>query len=143
MKVRHFLNSVEHDRVHRAIQAAEQGTSGDIVLYISRRGAVDPLAAAHHEFRKLRLGDATNKNGLLIFLAPKSQKFAIVGGAAFHDKVGQAWWDELAALLARHLKENRYTDGLVATIEEAGRALRTHFPAAHSSRAGEKDIVEE
>ena len=143
MKVKHFLNTVEHDRIHQAIRSAEEDTSGDIVLFISHRKAEDPLAAANHEFRKLRLETATDKNSLLIFLAPKSQKFAIVWGTALHEKVGQAWWDELIALLTRHFKAARYTDGLVATIEQAGRALKTHFPASAPDRAGQKDIVEE
>ena len=143
MKVKHFLSALEHDRVHQAIRAAEEGASGDIVLFISQRHMEDPLAAANHEFRKLRLETAEDKNSLLIFLAPKSQKFAVVGGAALHEKVGQAWWDELIALLTRHFKESRYTDGLVATIEQAGRALKTHFPASAADRTGQRDIVEE
>jgi len=143
MKVKHFLSALEHDRVHRAIRSAEEGASGQIVVFISHRKLEDPLAAANHEFRKLRLDTATGKNSLLIFLAPKSQKFAVVGGTALHAKVGQAWWDELIALLTRHFKESRYTDGLVATIEQAGRALRTHFPASATNRTGRRDIVEE
>jgi len=143
MKVKHFLNSVEHDRVHQAIQSAEEGTSGQIVVFISHRKVEDPLAAANHEFRKLRLETTTDNKSLLIFLAPKSQKFAVVGGAALHEKVGQAWWDELIALLTRHFKESRYTDGLLTTIEQAGRALKTHFPASAPDRTGQRDIVEE
>jgi uncharacterized membrane protein len=143
MKVKHFLNALEHDRVHQAIRSAEEGASGQIVVFISHRKVEDPLAAANHEFRKLRLETATDKNSLLIFLAPKSQKFAVVGGTALHEKVGQAWWDELIALLTRHFKESRYTDGVVATIEQAGRALKTHFPAGAPNRTGQRDIVEE
>jgi uncharacterized membrane protein len=143
MKMKHLLSALEHDRVHQAIRSAEEGTSGDIVLFISHRKAEDPLAAAKHEFTKLRLETATDKNSLLIFLAPKSQKFAVVGGTALHEKVGQAWWNELIALLTRHFKESRYTDGLVATIEQAGRALKTHFPASAPDRTGQRDIVEE
>jgi uncharacterized membrane protein len=142
MKVKHFLNSVEHNRVHRAIQSAEKGASGNIVVFISHRNVEDPLAAANHEFRKLRLETARD-NSLLIFLAPQSQKFAVVGGAALHKKVGQTWWDELVALLTRHFKESRYTDGLVATIEQAGHALKTHFPSSAPDRTGQRDIVEE
>ncbi len=143
MKVKHFLNSVEHDRIQQAIKSAEQGTSGDIVLFISHRSVEDPLAAANDEFRKLRLENATDKNSLLIFLAPKTQKFAVVGGTALHEKVGQAWWDDLVALLASHFKESRYTEGLVAALEQAGRALKTHFPNDAPDRTGQQDIVEE
>jgi len=67
----------------------------------------------------------------------------VVGGTALHGKVGQAWWDELSALLTLHFKEGRYTDGLVAALEEAGRVLKTHFPATTVDRTGQQDIVEE
>ena len=143
MKVRHFLSALEHDRIHQTIRSAEEGTSGQIVVFISHRKEEDPLAAAKHEFRKLRLETATDKNSLLIFLAPKSQKFAIVGGTALHEKVGQGRWEDLVALLTGHFKESRFTDGLVATIEQAGRSLKTHFPASAPDRTGERDIVEE
>jgi uncharacterized membrane protein len=143
MKVKHFLSAVDHDRVHQAIRSAEEGASGDIILFISHRNVEDPLAAANHQFRKLRFEPATGQNSLLIFLAPQSKKFAIVGGPALHDKMGQSWWNDLVALLARHLKENRYTDGLVATIEQAGRALKTHFPAGAADPKHQRDIVEE
>ena len=143
MKVKHFLSELEHDRVHQAIQSAEEGASGDIVVYVSHRNVKDPLAAANHEFRKLRVDPATHKNSLLIFLAPKSQKFAVVGGISLHEKMGQSWWDELSVLLTRHFKASRYTEGLVAAIEQAGRALKTHFPAGSTDRTGQRDIVEE
>jgi uncharacterized membrane protein len=143
MKVKHFLSALEHDRVHSAIKSAEAGTSGDIVLFITHKNVADPLAAAHAEFIKLRLDAAPDQDSLLIFLAPKSQKFAVVGGRAIHEKVGQAWWDELIALLTRHFKAAKYTDGMVAAIEMAGRALKQHFPCANPDRTGQKDIVEE
>ncbi len=143
MKVKHFLSELEHDRIHRTIQSAEEGTSGDIVVFITHRRIEDPLATANHEFEKLRLDAETKRKSLLIYLAPKSQKFAVVGGITLHEKVGQAWWDHLSALLTRHFKEGKYTDGLVAAIEKAGHALKTHFPAASTDRSGENDIVEE
>ena len=143
MKIKHFLSALEHDRIHRAIRTAEEGNSGDIVLYISHRRVIDPLAAANHEFRKLGLENAKDKNSLLILVAPKTQKFAVVGGTALHEKVGQAWWNSLSALLTRHFKEGHYTDGLLAAIEQAGQALKTHFPAKDTDRTGQHDILEE
>ncbi len=143
MKIKHFLNNVEHARIHQAIKSAEAGNSGDIVLYISQRSVPDPLAAANRVFSKLKLEAAPEKNSLLIFLAPKSQTFAVVGGTLLHEKVGQIWWDELIVLLTSHFKEARYTEGLVAALDRAGQALRAHFPADAPDRAGQKDIVEE
>jgi uncharacterized membrane protein len=143
MKVKHFLSALEHKRIHDAIKAAEDGTSSDIVVYITHRHVKDSLEAANQEFLKLRLDGAKDQNSLLVFVAPKSQTFAAVGGAALHEKVGQRWWEELSELLTRHFKEGRFTDGLIAAIERAGQALKIHFPATATDRTGQKDIVED
>ena len=46
VKTRHFLNELEHARVHEAIRKAETGTSGDIVVCITHKAVPDALAAA-------------------------------------------------------------------------------------------------
>jgi uncharacterized membrane protein len=143
VKVAHFLSAVEHARVHEAIRAAEEANSGDIVVFITRRHVSDALAEAKKEFEKLHLQQAVDHNSFLILLAPRSQTFAVIGGTALHEKVGQAWWNALIELLTRHFKAGRYTEGLVAAIDRAGEALKTHFPAEKVDRQGQADILEE
>ena len=70
---------------------------------------------------------------------PVTQKVATTA----RSRAGQAWWDHLSALLTRHFKEGRYTDGLIAAIEDAGQKLKQHFPAQTTARTGQQDIVEE
>ena len=142
MKTRHFLNTVEHDRIHRAIQAAERETTGRIILFISHKNVGDALAEAHKIFVQHKLETAQEKAGLLIFLAPKSQTFAVVGGTALHEKLGQSWWDHLAGLIGARFKEGRYTDGLLEAIEEAGRALKAHFSGKRPAHPERPDILE-
>jgi uncharacterized membrane protein len=143
VKTRHFLNKLEHDRIHRAIMQAETGTSGTIVVFISHKPAPDALAVAQEAFTRRHLEKAADDNSLLLFLAPASQTFAAVGGKALHDRVGQAWWDGLVALLGSHFRDGNFTEGLVAALERAGQALREHFPAGKVGRTGQPDIVEE
>ncbi len=129
--------------MHEAIRAAEEANSGDIVVFITRRHVSDALAEAKKEFEKLHLQQAVDHNSFLILLAPRSQTFAVIGGTALHEKVGQAWWNALIELLTRHFKAGRYTEGLVAAIDRAGEALKTHFPAEKVDRQGQADILEE
>jgi uncharacterized membrane protein len=143
MKMKHFLSAVEHKRLHAAIQKAEEGTSGDIVVFLTHKRVPDALAAAHDEFRKLRLEKAAAQNAILFYVAPESQTFAVVGGTALHHKVGQVWWEDMTSLLARHFRAGRFTEGLIAAVERAGAKLQELFPAAHVDRTGERDIVEE
>jgi len=45
-------------------------------------------------------------------------------------------------LVRARVKPGREGD-LIEAIEQAGRALQTHFPAKSTDRAGQRDIVEE
>ncbi len=143
MTTHHFLTHLEHERIHAAIKRAEAGTSGDIVVFITHKKAPDALAAAHEKFKRLRLHKATNDNSLLIFLSPPSRTFAVVGGQALHDAVGQDWWEELAGLMRTHFRTRYYSEGLVSAIKFAGEALQYYFPADQVDRTGQTDIVEE
>jgi uncharacterized membrane protein len=143
MKARHFLSELEHARIHGAVRDAETGTSGDIVVFITHKAVPEALAAAQEVFTRRHLQKAIDDNSLLIFLAPKSQTFAVVGGKALHARVGQAWWDDLAKLLHHHFRVGAYTDGLVEAIEKAGEALKRYFPVGKVDRKGQSDIVEE
>jgi uncharacterized membrane protein len=143
VKPRHFLSKLENERIHEAIRKAETGTSGDIVVFISHKEAPDALAAAQEVFVRRHLKDAADDNSLLIFLSPVSQTFAVVGGKALHEAVGQAWWDELAGVLRTHFRTSYFTEGLVASIKMAGHALKEHFPADNVDRTGQSDLIEE
>jgi uncharacterized membrane protein len=143
MKLKHFLSRLEHNRIHQAIQAAEQGTASRIVVYLTRHAVQDPLAAALKTFRKLHLETPQEQANLLLFIAPRAKKFALAGGTALHQKLGQPWWDHLAALLTRHFQNDQYTEGLLAALGEVGLALQTHFPSDASRQPDDSDIVED
>jgi uncharacterized membrane protein len=141
VKLKHFLNRLEHDRVHRAVQSAEKETSVRIVVYISHRRVTDPMKAGHQVFKKLKLETEKEKAGLLFFIAPQSRKFAVLGGTALHEKLGQAWWDRLAQMLSADFQREKFTDGLVSALDEIAPALKSHFPA-RSHPSGESEVVE-
>jgi uncharacterized membrane protein len=142
VKIRHFLDQIEHDHVQTAIQAAEAHTRGRIVVYISHRNVADPLVEAQKLFRKLRIESERDQAGLLLFVAPKARKFAVLGGPALHAKLGQEWWDRLAEMVAKEFRQERFTEGILTTIDEAGRAFHAHFHGPPHPAAG-PEIIEE
>jgi uncharacterized membrane protein len=143
MKPEHFLSEIQHDRVRAAIQAAEQGTSARVVVYVSHHPAEDALAAAHGKFRDLCLESEKENANLLLFFSPGSRSFAVVGGTALHDRLGQVWWDRLSELLGRHFQEGQYTEGLLAAIGEAGRAFKAHFAFGSPAPPDQPDVIED
>ena len=69
-----------------------------------------------------------HRNAVLIFVAPVSQTFAVIGDEAVHRKCGDAFWQQLAAAMTEHFKQGEFTAGLVHGIERAGVLLAAEFP---------------
>jgi uncharacterized membrane protein len=129
MKTREFLSKLEHDRIVRAIRDAEAKTSGQIRVFIQRgKSDVDPLAAAGKKFHRLGMHKTRERNAVLIFVAPRVHKFAVVGDQGIHEKCGDQFWKRLVDSMKAHFQGQKFSQAIVEAIEETGRALATHFP---------------
>ena len=138
-----ILPAIDHGRVIAAIQAAEQRTSGEIRVLVAREKAEEPVAAAEAHFDRLGMKETAARNGVLIFFAPRSHTFAIVGDTAIHAKCGQTFWEHVASAMERDFKRGAYTDGLVNGIGRAGALLAEHFPRGNDDRNELPNTVEE
>jgi uncharacterized membrane protein len=129
MQTKEFLSKLEHHRIVHAIRAAESKTSGQIRVYI-QRGKLngDPLIAAQKKFHRLGLHKTLERNAVLIFVAPRAHKFAIVGDQAIHEKCGELYWQRVVELMREHFRNERFSDALVDAIRDIGAVLATHFP---------------
>lgn len=134
---------IDHARVTAAIVAAEQRTSGEIRVLIARDKAPDPVSAAQSHFARLGMTNTAARNGVLIFVAPGSRTFAIVGDTGIHEKCGDAFWRLLAAAMETRFKKDEFTEGLVEGIEHAGKLLAENFPRSSDDRNELPDKVEE
>ena len=119
---------IEHKRVLAAIRAAEAKTTGEIRVLIARHKAPDPVAAAQRYFERLGMAGSPHRNGVLIFLAPLSRRFAVIGDTGVHEKCGDVFWADLAKAMGEHFRRKAFTDGLVHGIEQAGELLAKNFP---------------
>lgn len=137
------LPRIDDDRVVAAIAAAERRTAGEIRVLLARRPAPDPVAAAKAHFERLGMTRTAARNGVLLFLAPRSRTFAVIGDLAIYEKCGDAFWAELAAAMGEHFRRGDFTAGLVHGIERAGDLLAAHFPRAPDDRNELPDTVEE
>ncbi len=126
--------NIDHARIEAAIAAAERLTSGEIRVVLSHRAAPEPIAAAQHEFTRLGMDRTAARNGVLIFLAPRSRTFAIIGDTGIHTHCGAEFWREVAAAMEAAFRRDDFTSGLILGIERAGALLATHFPRSPDDR---------
>ena len=129
MRTRDFLSRLDHARIVGAIKEGEAKTSGQIRVYV-QRGKLegDPVIAAREKFHKLGVQATSERNGVLIFVAPRARKFAVIGDEGVHQKCGDQFWQQLVERMRVHFQNENFTDALVEAIEEAGKLLARYFP---------------
>src|SRR5262245_23969925 len=135
MRLKGFLDRLDHDRIVRAIQAAEARSRGEIRVHASNRAVVDVQRAAAEQFEKLGMAGTAEGTGVLIYVAPRSRNFAILGDHGIHARGGDDLWREVAAAIEGDFRAGRFAEGLVKAVERVGEVLAQHFPP----RAGVAD----
>jgi uncharacterized membrane protein len=128
MKPKQFIAALDHPAIETAIAQAELQTSGEIRVVISRRDVDDPVAAAREEFMRQGMQRTRRRNAVLLFIAPASQGFAIIGDQGVHEKCGDAFWSEVAAAMQKDFRDGRHTAALLEGIARSGTLLAAHFP---------------
>ena len=68
------------------------------------------------------------RNGVLIYLAVKDRKFAILGDAGINAVTPDDFWDSIKEKMVKHFSEGDFSSGLKEGILMAGVALKDHFP---------------
>ena len=129
MRTKEFLGKLDHDRIVAAIRAAEAKTSGEIRVHI-QRGELkrDPVLVAQEKFQRLGMDRTAERNGVLIFVAPRVHQFAVVGDAGIHQKCGDDLWQSVVAKMRDHFRNERFSDAIVDAIKDVGAMLAMHFP---------------
>ena len=129
MRTKEFLSKVEHDRIVHAIREAESKTFGEIRVYVQRgKLKADPLVIAQKKFQQLKMDRTRDRNAVLIFVAPRAHKFAVVGDKAIHEKCGDEFWQRIVEGMRPHFQNEKFSHALIEAIGEIGKLLAGHFP---------------
>jgi uncharacterized membrane protein len=141
MRTKEFLSRLEHDRIVQAIRDAESRTSGEIRVFVQRgKLSVDPLIVAQKKFQRLGMHKTRERNAVLIFVAPRAHKFAVVGDKAIHEKCGEHFWQNVVGGMRVHFQKEKFSQALTEAINEVGRVLAAHFPR---TRANANELPDE
>ncbi|HEX8897200.1 MAG TPA: TPM domain-containing protein [Chthoniobacterales bacterium] len=134
MRTHRFLRELEHDRIVKAIKDAEAKTSGQIRVFLQRgKFEEDALERAQKKFLQLGMDKTRERNGVLIFVAPRAQKFAVIGDEGVHQKCGEQFWSDLVGRMRAHFLREDFTQALMEAIESTGALLARYFPKTGAS----------
>ena len=111
-----------------AIRQAELNTSGEIKVHIENHCRINVEERSLFIFNHLKMNETKQRNGVLIYLAVKDRKFAILGDEGINNMVEANFWNDIRDLMVEAFKEGRFADGLEQGIIRCGEKLKIYFP---------------
>jgi uncharacterized membrane protein len=137
-----LVHGIDVARIEAAIRAAEVSTSGTLRVGISRFYFWgDVRRAAESTFARLQMDRTPERNGVLLFIAPRRRRFAVVGDAGIHQHVTAAFWNDVTNDLAQSFREDNLTGGLERALNTIGERLARHFPSDLADASELRDRV--
>lgn len=129
-----FFSPEEEQAIIEAIAKAELRTSGEIKLHVEKRCWFSAISRAKKVFELLEMHRTAEKNGVLIYIATASKKFAIIGDSGINDKVGEHFWQSTKDIMQAEFKKGNFYSGAMKGIESAGEQLLHYFPYQKNDR---------
>ena len=128
MSPKEFLGKENEILITKAIENAEHQTSGEIRVHIESKCREEVLDRAAWLFKKLKMHETKDRNGVLIYLSINDRKFAIIGDAGINKVVPEGFWNDIKEMMIDHFKKGEFAIALVEGIEKTGEHLKQYFP---------------
>jgi uncharacterized membrane protein len=128
MRPRRFVRALDEERIVAAIREAEGRSRGELHVHVTDRWVEDVRGAAVAIFEKLGMSETAERNGVLLFVAPATQRLAVIGDRGIHERCGEGLWSEVASEVSVDFREHRYTEGILRAIARVGAVLARHYP---------------
>ena len=133
-----FLAAIDEAAIVDAIRRAETRSRGEVRVHVAEGLVSDPRRAAEADFERLGMTATSERNGVLVLIAPESQSFAVIGDRGLHERCPEGFWDALASDLRAEFTAGRFTSGIVRVVTRVADELERHFPR----RPGDADVNE-
>jgi len=128
MSPKEFLGKENELLITQAIERAEHQTSGEIRVHLETKCGEDVLDRAAWLFKKLKMHETKDRNGVLIYLSINDRKFAIIGDAGINKVVPEGFWNENKEMMISHFSKGEFALGIINGIEKTGEQLKQYFP---------------
>lgn len=128
MNASNFFTNQQKEDIKFAIKDAEIGTSGEIRVHLELNCDQNPIDRALWVFNRLKMNKTEQQNGVLIYLAVRSRKFAIIGDEGINRVVPPDFWDEIKTGMLIDFREGDFTSGIISAIALVGKKMKQYFP---------------
>ena len=111
-----------------AVREAERNTSGEIRVHLEYNAREPVYGHAQKVFQRIGMTKTAQRNGVLIFLATRNKKFAVLGDVGINEKVPEGFWNDVVGIMQEHFKQNKFAEGISDAVLRIGEKLKAYFP---------------
>jgi uncharacterized membrane protein len=122
------IHPTDQQKIVDAIRNAERVTSGEVKVHVEQRCPADPYKRAVELFQRLGLTKTKERNAVLIYVATRDRKFAILGDHGIHEEVGSAFWAEAVQRMKVAFARGAFGEGIAGAVQSVGQRLAKKFP---------------
>ncbi len=126
--VQDFFSETEKHAIVDAIRKVEMYTTGEIRVHLDEKCEKEAYDRTVELFHLLKMDKTPFRNAVLVFIAVKDKKFAVIGDEALHNKVSKDFWKKVGDKLAEDFSNSRFGNGVLHAIDTIGEMLIKHFP---------------
>lgn len=123
-----YFTKERQQQIVDAIREAELNTSGEIRVHVDKRCRKDVLDRALYVFKKLKMEQTCDRNGVLLYVAVDSHKTAIIGDEGVNAVVPPDFWNGIIDCAVKRFAQGEYTEGIAEAVTAVGEVLKQHFP---------------
>ena len=125
-----MLKKAELNKIVESIKTAEGETSVEIRVCVVHRCKIDPYEAALRKFYEYKMDKTALRNGVLIYVAPKNKKAAIMGDVGIDAVVSEGFWDEALEDMLKSFAKDELCEGICRGVSMVGEMIQDKFPIA-------------
>jgi uncharacterized membrane protein len=135
---RRLLAQLNRARVEAAVAEAETSSTGEIRVSIAGWFWGPSRWLAERAFRRLRMAETRDRNGVLLLVLPWRRQLVILGDQGIDGRVAAGFWQGVIADAAIQMRAGRFTEGLCGAVAAVGRVLAQEFPVREGEANGDE-----
>ncbi|MGV6989532.1 TPM domain-containing protein [Testudinibacter sp. P80/BLE/0925] len=129
-------SAIDSALVEAAIEQLELQTAAEVRVYIEKNAKLnalpehaDPIIArAQQIFAELEMEQTAANNGVLIYVALKQRRCAVIGDHGIHQFVNDEFWQRCCDVISAQAAQGNLTKGIIAALYLLAEKLSLHFP---------------
>ena len=99
-------------------------------LYLVPRGVKHSRASrlAKAQFYVQAVHTTSERSGVLLFVSLAERYVEIVADRGIHEKLGDAFWQNVVRNFVQQVRDGQVVDGFVAAVKACGEGMAKHYP---------------